>query len=45
MSRQRLSQVDGEISLSGLDVPVDILCDRWGIPYIYAQSIPDVLFA
>ncbi|MBC8505839.1 MAG: penicillin acylase family protein [Anaerolineales bacterium] len=45
LSRQRLPQVDGEISLSGLDASVDILRDQWGIPHIYAQSLPDALFA
>jgi len=45
MSRPRLPQVDGEISLPGLDAPVEIYRDQWGIPHIYAQLLPDALFA
>ncbi|MCC7274401.1 MAG: penicillin acylase family protein [Alphaproteobacteria bacterium] len=33
------------ISLAGLDGPVEILIDRWGIPHIYATSEADAFFA
>ncbi len=45
MSRRRLPQMNGEISLPGLDAPVEIYRDQWGIPHIYASSYVDALFA
>jgi len=45
ISRGRLPHFDGELNISGLTAPVEIFRDRWGIPHIYAQSVPDVLFA
>ncbi|RME90238.1 MAG: penicillin acylase family protein [Anaerolineae bacterium] len=38
-------QVDGEITLPGLDGPVDIYRDRMGIPHIYATTLHDLFFA
>ncbi|NOY99087.1 MAG: penicillin acylase family protein [Chloroflexi bacterium] len=38
-------QVDGEISLSGLDGPVDIYRDEMGIPHIYAATLHDLFMA
>lgn len=34
-----------EYTVDGLDQPVEILLDEWGVPHIYAQSTPDVYFA
>ncbi|GAB3434896.1 penicillin acylase family protein [Flindersiella endophytica] len=31
--------------VAGLDQPVEILVDRWGIPHIYARSPDDLFFA
>jgi len=45
MSRSRLPQLDGELTIPGLTSSVGIFRDRWGTPHIYAQSIPDALFA
>lgn len=45
LSHGSLPRLDGEISVLGLENPVEILRDRWGIPHIYAQSIHDLLFA
>jgi penicillin G amidase len=45
LSRRRLPQVEGEINLGGLNAPVEILRDRWGIPHIYAKSTADALYA
>jgi penicillin amidase len=45
LSRQRLPQVNGEITLAGLRAPVRVLRDRWGIPHIYAQNDHDLFFA
>jgi penicillin amidase len=45
MDRSRLAPLDGELSLRGLEGPVEILRDRWGVPHVYATSEHDVLFA
>jgi penicillin G amidase len=45
LSRRRLPKVEGEIKLAGLNAPVEILRDSWGIPHIYAQSTADALYA
>lgn len=34
-----------KISISGLERPVEIIRDRWGIPHIYAQTTGDLFFA
>src|SRR5690606_23469450 len=38
-------QLDGQLALSGLSAPVDIVRDREGIPHIYAQSEADAWYA
>jgi penicillin amidase len=38
-------QVDGELELEGLDGPVDIYRDSFGIPHIYASTEHDLLMA
>jgi penicillin amidase len=43
--RQSLPQSEGEIQLTGLDGPVDILREANGIPHIFASSIADAHFA
>lgn len=40
-----LSQVEGEIVLPGLQEPVEVLRDRWGVPHIYARNQDDLFFA
>ena len=35
----------GTVRLKGLDSPVEVMRDRWGVPHIYADSVRDVLFA
>jgi penicillin amidase len=45
MSRGRLPQVDGRLALSGLEQEVSVFRDRWGIPYLLAQTRPDLYFA
>jgi len=40
-----LAQLDGEIPLSSLKQPVEVLRDRWGVPHIYAQNQDDLFFA
>ena len=45
MSRSSLPQVDGRLTLAGLNAPVEILRDRWGIPHLYAQNRADLFRA
>ena len=44
-ARTKLTQVDGKLQLRGLRAPVEVIRDRWGVPHIYASSVPDALFA
>ena len=36
---------NGELSAPGLSEPVEVLRDRWGVPYISAASLDDLWFA
>ncbi len=40
-----LSQTAGEIRLPGLEQPVEVIRDRWGVPHIYARTVGDLFFA
>jgi penicillin amidase len=40
-----LSQTGGAIRLSGLEQPVEVIRDRWGVPHIYARTVHDLFFA
>lgn len=42
---QSFPRIDGKVQLSGLDAPVDIYRDSFGIPHIYASSQHDLFFA
>ena len=42
---QSQPQLDGNITISGIDAPVEIIRDRWGVPHIYAQTELDLFFA
>jgi penicillin G amidase len=44
LSRIRLPQTSGRMQFEGLDGPVEVLRDRWGVAHIYAQNTPDVCF-
>ena len=44
-STRRLAQVDGTIPVSGLEQPVEVLRDRWGVAHIYAQTVHDLFFS
>lgn len=35
----------GAVQLTGLQAPVEILRDRWGVPHIYATNARDLMFA
>jgi penicillin G amidase len=43
--QRSLPQVEGEIAVAGIETPVTIARDRWGIPRIEAASLLDATFA
>src|SRR5438132_8611730 len=44
-AREALPPLEGELKVSGLKEPVEVIRDRWGVPHIYGQNLHDVLFA
>jgi len=40
-----LARLDGEIDAPGLQAPVEVIRDEWGVPHIYAQNEEDLFFA
>ena len=40
-----LPMTDGEMRLSGLQAPVEVMRDAWGVPHIFAENNHDLLFA
>jgi len=42
---KRLAQIEGELTVPGLDSAVEVRRDRWGVPHIYARTQHDVFFA
>jgi len=40
-----LPETAGEIRLAGLEQPVEVLWDRWGVPHVYARTVHDMYFA
>src|SRR2546428_13895262 len=44
-ARGRLAQLDGTITVPGLDSVVEARRDRWGVPHIYAKTQQDLFFA
>lgn len=44
-SAPTLAEAQEQVALAGLDAPVEILKDRWGISHIYAQTEHDLFFA
>src|SRR5262245_9175967 len=45
LARQSLAKIDGRLIVSGLQKPVEVIRDKWGIPHIYAQNVEDLFFA
>jgi penicillin amidase len=41
-ARAALAPTEGELELPGLQEPVEVLRDRWGIPYLSASSLEDL---
>jgi penicillin G amidase len=44
-AREALPPYEGELAVPGLERPVEVLRDRWGIPYLSAASPEDLWFA
>jgi penicillin amidase len=44
-SQARLAQLEGRIALPGLEKPVEVRRDRWGVAHIYAQTKHDLFYA
>jgi penicillin amidase len=44
LSRRRLPQIEGTLSLPGLQGHAEVIRDRWGVPHIYADSSYDLFF-
>ncbi|MGH9734943.1 MAG: penicillin acylase family protein, partial [Candidatus Acidiferrales bacterium] len=44
-AQSELSQIRGTIQIAGLEKPVTVLRDRWGVAHIYAQDQHDLFFA
>jgi penicillin amidase len=45
LTRGPLPQHDGELIVEGLQAPVEVLRDQWGVPHIYAENMHDLFFA
>ena len=45
LARESLSAISGELRLTGLKAPVEVIRDRWGVPHIYAQNVDDLFMA
>jgi penicillin amidase len=45
MARLQFPQTEGEIRLDGLQAPVEVYRDSWGIPHLYAANPHDLFFA
>lgn len=45
ISRRALPKTQGSINCPGLNAPVEVIRDRWGVPHIYAQDMHDLFFA
>lgn len=44
-ARAVLAQTSGRIELAGLQKPVQVIRDRWGVAHIYAETQEDLFFA
>ena len=45
LPRKAFPKTTGSVSLAGLQAPVEILRDKYGVPHIYAQNAEDLFFA
>lgn len=45
LSSTLMAQISSRVAMEGLDQPVEILKDKWGISHIYAETEHDLFFA
>jgi penicillin G amidase len=45
LATRSLARIDGASTVRGLQAPVEVIRDEWGIPHIYAQNTHDLFFA
>ncbi len=45
VAERSLPQIAGEIQMSGIKEPVEIIRDTYGVPHIFARNEPDLYFA
>ncbi len=45
LAERALARIDGELSVPGLQAPVEVIRDEWGVPHIYAENDDDLFFA
>lgn len=45
MGKKCLPNIEGDLSVPGLQAPVEVLRDKWGVPHIYAENFHDLFFA
>ncbi|MFN3285162.1 MAG: penicillin acylase family protein, partial [bacterium] len=43
--RRAFPQADGTLTVEGLQQPVEVVRDRWGVPHVYARTEHDLFFA
>lgn len=43
--RRAFPQVQGPLVVEGLQQPVEVVRDRWGVPHVYARTEADLFFA
>jgi penicillin amidase len=45
LARQSLAKIHGRLTVRGIEKPVEVIRDQWGVPHIYAQNMDDLFFA
>lgn len=45
LAEEALAQIDGTLDVPGLEAPVEVLRDEWGIAHIYARNRHDLFLA
>ncbi len=45
LGKPKMAQTEGTLGVKGLQAPVEVLRDQYGIPHIYAQNDHDLMFA
>lgn len=43
--RRPYPQIAGTLAVAGLQAPVEVIRDRWGVPHLFARNEHDLLFA